>query len=122
MSSHLPHHIHGCDDISSQWLRVSAKDSAILLVLIQWHHTKHILIIEFLPFCVDNVLESSLNSLLNSLPTVCLYVMIVFHAVISGHYCLPHYDMCLLFDSVITKGKVKGKVHPITGSHGQEGE
>jgi hypothetical protein len=30
--------------------------------------------------------------------------------------------MCLLFDSVIMKGKVKGKIRPIAGSQGQEGE
>ena len=47
--------------------------------------------------------------------------MIVFHAVICALYCLPHYDMCLLFDSVITKGKVKGKVHPIAGSQAERG-
>jgi hypothetical protein len=47
--------------------------------------------------------------------------MIIFHAAICAHYCLPLYEMCLLFDSVITKEKVKGKFHPIAGSQGPEG-
>jgi hypothetical protein len=47
--------------------------------------------------------------------------MIVFHAVVCAHYSLPHYDMCLLFDSVITKGKVKGKVYPLEGSQAERG-
>jgi hypothetical protein len=47
--------------------------------------------------------------------------MIVFHAVICAHYFLPYYDMCLLFDSIIMKGKVKGKVHPIAGCQAKRG-
>jgi len=46
--------------------------------------------------------------------------MIVFHAVICARYFLPH-CMCLLFDSVIMKRKVKGKVHPIAGSQAERG-
>jgi len=62
------------------------------------------------------------NNEIHSLPTVCLYIMIVFHAVISAHYCPPYYELCMLFDSVVTKGKVKGKFRPVAGSQGQEGE
>jgi hypothetical protein len=77
---------------------------------------------EFLPFCVNSVLEPSLNNELHSLPTVRLYFMIIFHAVICAHYCVPLYDMCLPFDSLIMKGKVKGKFCPIAGIQGPEGE
>jgi hypothetical protein len=52
---------------------------------------------------------------------VCLYIKIVFHVVICAHYCLPRYDMCLLCDSVIMKGKLKGKIHPIAGSQAERG-
>jgi hypothetical protein len=69
-----------------------------------------------LTFLCEQCFGAFFEQLTASLPTVCLYIMIVFHAVICAHYSLPHYDMCLLFDSVIMKGKVKGQVHPLAGS------